>query len=79
MILDVSFLDAEREMYVLPIGVECGDATARIREQSPERIIAEVSDRDGRTGILFDAAGESSLISCSRIIRQHGSSASLPK
>jgi maltose alpha-D-glucosyltransferase / alpha-amylase len=61
LLLDVSFIDAEKEMYVLPIGVEVEDGAKKIREESPERMIAEASDRHGRTGLLCDASGEPSL------------------
>ncbi|MEQ1851394.1 MAG: putative maltokinase [Chthoniobacteraceae bacterium] len=58
MLIRVDYLDAETEIYTLPVGFAAHDDAARIESESPTLIIAHTDGGSGEPrGILYDATG----------------------
>jgi maltose alpha-D-glucosyltransferase/alpha-amylase len=56
-LLKVDYFEGESEKYVLPLSFAEGEAAERIRQHSPQAIIAQVQVKtSGASGLLFDAS-----------------------
>jgi maltose alpha-D-glucosyltransferase/alpha-amylase len=55
LLLEVIHDNAEKSLYVVPIGFAAQETQTRIQQESPEAVIAQLHLRD-RDGILYDAA-----------------------
>jgi maltose alpha-D-glucosyltransferase/alpha-amylase len=56
-LVQVDYREGDPETYVLPLTVAHGAPAARIRQESPSAIIADMHSSDG-DGILYDASAE---------------------
>ncbi|HUA33852.1 MAG TPA: maltose alpha-D-glucosyltransferase [Candidatus Binataceae bacterium] len=62
LLIEVEYLNAESEQYLLPLAIAAGDRVNEIRANSPERVLAELaSSNDGSEAILYDAVVDSAL------------------
>jgi maltose alpha-D-glucosyltransferase/alpha-amylase len=52
-VIEVTFGDEGRELYVLPLAMESGEAADRILARTPETVIARLTG--ARKGVLYDA------------------------
>jgi maltose alpha-D-glucosyltransferase / alpha-amylase len=59
-LIEITYTDAPRENYILPVGFADGDMQAKILQETPESVIAQLRLRD-QSGILYDAAGDENL------------------
>ncbi len=60
LLLEVTYTDAPKENYLLPLGFADGALQAKIMKESDESTIAQVRLREG-AGILYDAAVDEDL------------------
>jgi maltose alpha-D-glucosyltransferase/alpha-amylase len=66
--LQVEYAGGDSETYALPLAFAEGDEAQGLRQQSPQRIIAELTLADeGRTGVLYDAFGNPGF--CSALVQ----------
>ncbi len=61
LFLDVEYVDADPETYVVPISLATGNDAERIRIEEATAVIAEVVSGSGETGIVYDAAYDPSF------------------
>jgi len=55
-LVEVEFLNAESEQYLLPLAIAAGERANEIRSHAPDRVLAELaSSHDGSAAILYDA------------------------
>ncbi|MEN6426723.1 MAG: maltose alpha-D-glucosyltransferase [Phycisphaerales bacterium] len=60
LLLEIAHSNSDRRSYIVPVGFATGDAQAKIRQDSPDTLIAQLRLRD-REGVLYDAAASEDL------------------
>ncbi|MDE2314133.1 MAG: putative maltokinase, partial [Elusimicrobia bacterium] len=59
-LVQAEFLNASPEVYLLPLAITAGEKAAKIRQEHPFSVLAEIRSKSGKNGgsILFDAAAD---------------------
>ncbi len=60
LLVEIAYVDAPWENYLIPVGLATGDGQAKILEESPESVIAHLRLQE-QAGVLYDAAVDPDL------------------
>ena len=64
-LVDVEYINAEPETYLLPLATATGDRSRDVKARWPERVVAEVTgsgSNGGGSGVLYDAIVDPSFL-----------------